>query len=262
MALGVGRLAEILIALAEDDVEIKRRLRLELAAQDGGDTIAAEVGRRLAALRSARSFVDWQQRRDFVKGLDLQRTMIVDRVAQTRADLALDLLWRFMDLAEPVLNRVDDSNGSVGDVFRAACQDLGVIAAKPKPDPVSLADRVYTAVQANDYGVFDGVVTVLLPALGAVGAARLKERLTKVLKDRPAGAGGRDHNALAPGFAGARRWPVGCRRLHRSGAPGTTAPAPPGCRNRTPSSYCWPGSGGACRPRTGKAEAERRQDRA
>ena len=26
--------------------------------------------------------------------------MIVDRVAQTRADLALDLLWRFMDLAE------------------------------------------------------------------------------------------------------------------------------------------------------------------
>ena len=62
-ALGVGHFAEILIELAEDDAEIKRRLRLELAVQDGGDTIAAEVGRRLAALRSARSFVDWQQRR-------------------------------------------------------------------------------------------------------------------------------------------------------------------------------------------------------
>ena len=56
-------------------------------------------------------------------------------------------------------------------------------------------------MQANDYGVFDGVVTVLLPALGAVGAARLKERLTKVLKDRPAGAGGRDHNALTARLA-------------------------------------------------------------
>jgi len=141
VALGVGRLAAILVELADDDAEIKRRLRLELAAQDGGDTIAAEVGKRLAALRSARSFVDWQQRRDFVKGLELQRTMIVDRVAETRADLALDLMWRFMDLAEPVLNRVDDSSGSVGDVFRAACQDLGGIAAKVKPDPVSLADR-------------------------------------------------------------------------------------------------------------------------
>ena len=201
VALGVGRLAAILVELADDDAEIKRRLRLELAAQDGGDTIAAEVGKRLAALRSARSFVDWRQRRDFVKGLELQRTMIVDRVAQTRADLALDLMWRFMDLAEPVLNRVDDSNGSVGDVFRAACQDLGAIAVKAKPDPVSLADRVFTTVQANDYGVFDGIVSVMLPALGAEGAANLKERLTKVLKDRPAVAGGRDHNALTARLA-------------------------------------------------------------
>ena len=145
-ALGAERLAAILVELADSDAEIKRRLRLELAAQTGSDTVATEIGKRLAALRSGRSFVDWQQRRDFVKGLDLQRTMIVDRVAQTRADLALDLMWRFMDLANPVLNRVDDSNGSVGDVFRAACQDLGTIAAKAKPDPVNLADRVFAAV--------------------------------------------------------------------------------------------------------------------
>src|SRR5271165_6329961 len=124
-ALGADRLAALLVELADSDAEIKRRLRLELAAQTGSDTVVTEIGKRLVALRSARSFVDWQQRRDFVKGLDLQRTMIVDRVAQARADLALDLMWRFMELANPVLNRVDDSNGSVGDVFRAACQDLG-----------------------------------------------------------------------------------------------------------------------------------------
>ena len=78
-ALGAERLAAILVELADSDAEIKRRLRLELAAQTGSDTVATEIGKRLAALRSGRSFVDWQQRRDFVKGLDLQRTMIVDR---------------------------------------------------------------------------------------------------------------------------------------------------------------------------------------
>src|SRR5437764_878496 len=145
-ALGAERLAAILTDLAEGHAEVKRRLRLELAAQSGGDTIAAQIGKRITALRSARSFIDWQKRRDFVKDLDLQRAMIVDRVAQTRADLALDLMWRFMDLAEPVLNRVDDSNGSVGDVFRAACEDLGTIAVKARPDPVGLADRVFTAL--------------------------------------------------------------------------------------------------------------------
>ena len=196
IALGPERLAAILVELADGDAEVKRRLRLELAAQTGGDTIAAEIGKRLTALRSARSFIDWQKRRDFVKDLELQRAMIVDRVAQTRADLALDLMWRFMDLAEPVLNRVDDSNGSVGDVFRAACRDLGAIAAKAKPDPVDLADRVFAAVQANDYGVFDGLVAVMLPALGGVGAAHLKERLGKVLADRSGKAGERDYHAL------------------------------------------------------------------
>lgn len=197
VALGAERLAGILTELAEDDAEIKRRLRLELAAACGGHTIAAEISKRLTALRSARSFVDWQKRRDFVKDLDLQRAMIVDRVAPSRADLALDLMWRFMDLAEPVLNRADDSSGSVGAVFRAACQDLGAIAAQAKPAPVPLADRVFAAVQTDGYGVFDGLVTVMLPALGEVGATHLKARLSTVLVERTATAGGkRDYHAL------------------------------------------------------------------
>ncbi len=64
MALGPERLAAILVELADGNAEVKRRLRLELAAQTGGNIIAAEIGKRLAALRSARSFVDWQKRRE------------------------------------------------------------------------------------------------------------------------------------------------------------------------------------------------------
>ena len=237
IALGPERLAAILVELADGDAEVKRRLRLELAAQAGDDTVAAEIGKRLAALRSARSFVDWQRRREFVKDLDLQRAMIVDRVAQTRADLAFDLMWRFMDLAEPVLNRVDDSNGSVGDVFRAACEDLGTIATRAKPDPVNLADRVLAAVQANDYGVFDGLMTAMLPALGEAGAAHLKERLAKVLADRSGKAGERNYHALVVRSAlqalAARRF-----GLARSSAAIASA-ARPAARRRRPISAPW-----------------------
>jgi hypothetical protein len=194
-ALGAERLAAILVELADGDAEVKRRLRLELAAQQGGDSIAAEIGKRIAALRSARSFIDWQKRRDFVRDLDLQRAMIADRMAPTRPDLALELMWRFLDLAEPVLNRVDDSSGSVGDVFRLACEDLGAVAIKAKPDPVALADRVLAALLANEYGIYDGLVPVVLPALRDAGAAHLKTRLAQVLADRK--AGGRDGRADA-----------------------------------------------------------------
>ncbi len=121
-ALGAKRLAEMLLELAAEDAGIKRRLRLELRAEAGPEAVAADIGKRLITLRQARSFVDWQKRRAFAKDLDLQRRLIVEKVAEDRPDLALELLWRFMGLAEPVLNRVDDSRGDVGDVFRQACR--------------------------------------------------------------------------------------------------------------------------------------------
>ena len=195
-ALGPERLAAILLELADASPEVRRRLRLELAAQAGGGAIAAQIGKRLATLRTARSFIDWQKRRDFVQDLDLQRAMIVERLAPSRPDLALDLMWRFMDLAEPVLNRVDDSSGSIGAVFRAACADLAAVAAKACPDPVALADQVFAAVSANRYGVFDGLVTAIFPALGATGTAHLKQRLAQALSDRGRKPGERDWDAL------------------------------------------------------------------
>jgi hypothetical protein len=196
-ALGAKRLAELLLELGAGDAGIKRRLRLELSAEAGAEAVAADIGKRLTTLRQARSFVDWEKRRAFVKDLDLQRQLIVEKVAEPRPDLALELLWRFLGLAEPVLNRVDDSRGDVGDVFRRVCRDLGTIALKAAPDPVQLADRVLEAITANDYGEYDQLVEVVLPALGAAGIARLKERSMAVLAARPRAKGGYDATAGA-----------------------------------------------------------------
>jgi hypothetical protein len=60
--LGAERLAEILLALADEQPAVKRRLRFELAGEAGGEMIAAEMNKRLTTLRSARSFVDWRKR--------------------------------------------------------------------------------------------------------------------------------------------------------------------------------------------------------
>jgi hypothetical protein len=184
--LGAERLADILLDLADEQPAIKRRLRLELAGEAGGETVAAEVGKRITALRSAKSFIDCQKRPEFVRDLNLARTAIAERVGKTRPDLALELMWRFMDLAGPVLNRVDDSSGSVGDVFRAACEDLGALAARARPDPQALAGRVFAAIVGNEYGEFDRLVRVAFPALGEAGVAALRARLAAALQERPA----------------------------------------------------------------------------
>jgi hypothetical protein len=182
--LGVERLAAMLLEFANEQPAIKRRLRVELAGEAGGEIIAAEMNKRITTLRSARSFIDWQKRPDFVRDLDLTRTTIADRLSKTRPDLALDLMWRFMGLAAPVLNRVDDSSGTVGGVFRAACEDLGVLATKARPDPHALAEQVFAAVTRNDYGEFDNLIPTIFPALGESGAAALKARLTGAMPAR------------------------------------------------------------------------------
>src|SRR5690348_440838 len=163
-ALGARRLAGLLLELAAGDAAAKRRLRLELSAEAGPEAVAADIGKRLTTLRQARSFVDRQKRPAFARDLDRQRRLILDKVAEDRSDLALELVWRFTALAGPVLERVDDSRGDVGAVFRQACRDLGAVAARAAPDPARLADRVFEAVTANHYGEYDQLVGVMLPA--------------------------------------------------------------------------------------------------
>ncbi len=181
-AMGAKRLAELLIDIAEGDVATKRRLRLELAAREAPETVAAEVRKRLGQIARARSFVDWRKVRDLAAELEAQRRAILDQAAKIDPVEALELMWRFMGLAESVQERCDDSNGVIGDVFRGACRDLGPLTELAKPDPVALADRVFEALNENDYGQYDHLIETLAPALGDKGLDHLKARFVALSK--------------------------------------------------------------------------------
>src|SRR5918998_4123483 len=68
-ALGARRLAEIVLELGAGDAGIKRRLRLELSAEAGAEAVAADIGKRLTALRQARSLVAPQKPPALLKNL-------------------------------------------------------------------------------------------------------------------------------------------------------------------------------------------------
>ncbi len=154
-ALGAQRLAELLIEISTGNAAAKRRLRLELAGGAGPAEVAREVRKRLATIRRSRSFVDWQNRRALVEDLEIQRRAIAEQVAKTDAVEALDLMWRFMELANSIFARCDDSSGRVINVFHTAGTDLGGIACVAKADPHKLADQAFEALTQNDYGQYD-----------------------------------------------------------------------------------------------------------
>ena len=183
VALGAERLAALLMELGAGDAAIKRRLRLELASTQSPQQAAREIRKRLGQIARSRAFVDWHKVRTLAADLEAQRQAIL-KVGQQDPVEGLDLMWQFMGLADAVCDRCDDSSGRVGDVFRAACRDLGPLAEAAKPDATALADRVYDACLDNGYGQYDDVIETLAPVLGPKGLAHLKQRF-QALADAP-----------------------------------------------------------------------------
>ncbi|MDB5466532.1 MAG: hypothetical protein JWQ46_1294 [Phenylobacterium sp.] len=128
--LGIERLAQILVTVADTRPELKRRLRMELAAEQGADHLAVEIDRRLASLDASRSKVSWRQRPTFVRDVDVLRDLIAGRLAELDRQAALDRMWLFMDLAKRLGLRVRDRDGELAAVFLRGAGDIGSLLAE------------------------------------------------------------------------------------------------------------------------------------
>jgi hypothetical protein len=131
-ALGAERLAALLIEVADGD--LKRRLRMELAAVVGAPDLALELDKRLATLGASRARVSWRKRPELLADLRMLRAMIVGRLGGMDAKLALDRLVVWFDLYPSLAARVKDPKGELTLVFDAASSDLATLASAVDPD--------------------------------------------------------------------------------------------------------------------------------
>lgn len=176
-ALGAARLADLLLEITAGDAALKRRLRLALAASSDPDDLARAIRKRLTTLGQSTSFIETSSAfRALATDLRAQHKAIVQDLAPAKPTEALSLLWHFLDLARPVFNRCDDSNGVLGDVFEKATEDLIALANAVKPDPMDLANAVFDIVVHADYGHCTDLITGLAPALGPSGLDHLRQR--------------------------------------------------------------------------------------
>ena len=193
--LGAERLAALLLDMTSDDAAAKRRLRLELASRGGGD-VASQIRKRLVSIAKSRSFIDWRKVKELARDLEAQREAIAAHVAATSPSEAFDLLWRMLEMAPSIYERCDDSNGVIGGIITSVRDDLGAIAAGARQPVGALADRVFTAVCANDYGQFDKLISLTAQALGPDGLNRLKAQFEELATFVPMGAPGGERRMI------------------------------------------------------------------
>jgi hypothetical protein len=201
-ALGSARLSELLIEITKGDAAAKRRLRLELAGALGSGEVAKEIRKRLATIARSHSFVEWDKLKALAKDLEFQRSAVVVQVSKDNPVEALELMWRFMGLANSVFERCDDGSGTVVGVFHDACHDLGEIAVAANPEPTTLADQAFNALIENDYGQYDKLIEFLTPALGSVGLNHLKQRFVTLSKEPLPNARTEDREVIGYGSSG------------------------------------------------------------
>lgn len=182
-ALGAPRLAELLIEISTGSAANKRRLRMELAGNHSSAEIAREVRKRLASIARSRTVINWRKVKAFTADLETQRKTIADTVAPDDPKEALELVWQFLALADPIFERSDDGSGSIIQSFHQACADAGVIAKSAGVEKDVLADKIFAAVQNNDYGQYDPLIAAMAPALGRDGLDRLKDLLVQWSKE-------------------------------------------------------------------------------
>lgn len=183
LSLGAERLAVLLFDAASSDPSLKRRLRMELAAEISAGDLAFEVDKRLTTLANSRARISWRKRPALLADLNALRAVIVHRLAPLDVKLALDRLVAWFDLYPALNARVSDAKGELPLLFDAASAELAALASVAGPDiavPV-LGEAIATRLNQWAAWVGRGAQT-LSPEL----AQRLLVDLTKG-KPKPTG---------------------------------------------------------------------------
>lgn len=128
-ALGAERLADILLGVADTRADLKRRLRMEVAAGQGPQHLVPQIDKRLGALQTSRGQVTWRQKPAVVRDLDAVRELIAERLAQMDQGAALERMWLFLETSTPVGRRFRERDNAVSAVYARAAADLGRLLA-------------------------------------------------------------------------------------------------------------------------------------
>ena len=174
-ALGPARLAALLLQHTEGNAAARRALRLALAEQRGPLVMAQEVRKRLAAVERSSSWLDQKRRDALLADLDRQRQAIAGPIAAHDPDLALELLWRFLDLASSLQDRCDCSDEAELPLFHQASADLGQVACRAMGSTAALAEQVAAALLENEGGEYDHLIEHLKEALKPEGLGQLRQ---------------------------------------------------------------------------------------
>ncbi len=147
-------LQDFIIDLHQQYPELSDKIEALVLFNDPA-ALAKALNKRVQSLKRGRKFIEYHASYEFSRDLESLLSDIETGLLESAPKQAFELFDKFLATTESVFNRVDDSGGSVGEVYRQAVL-LWLRAAKGWQDAkVDWLERVYQLNKQNDYGVLD-----------------------------------------------------------------------------------------------------------
>ena len=151
--LGAEALADALLDLADRYAAVDDLVERMIATPKGS---VKQFNSKLAGLKRARRFIDWRESSSFAR--ELQDLLQDLQAGVDDPRLGAELVVAFYETDQKTFERCDDSNGSVGDVYRHHAKELFLDYACRCADKDWLRDLLLRLMQQDDYGVRDALI--------------------------------------------------------------------------------------------------------
>ncbi|MDH5298684.1 MAG: hypothetical protein OEV91_06655 [Desulfobulbaceae bacterium] len=150
IALGPEKLTDALLAMADRSDEVEATVeRLVATPQETVKRFKAK----LAGLQRSRRFIDWRKAGAFARELVGLLADLDEGIEDGKT--GVELVARFFECDRAVFERCDDSNGTLGEIFRYDASKLFARFAAACPDKQWLTKQLVTLLAENDYGARD-----------------------------------------------------------------------------------------------------------
>jgi uncharacterized Zn finger protein len=186
----IEALVEVIVKIAERDLQLFRRLELDAATSHADDAaLETRLRKALDGATRPRTYIDYSSAPDWAAGVGEVLDGVESIASDGRVAVALKLARRAIDRIESAMGSIDDSDGHCGALLHRAA-DIHLAAADAvRPDPVELARDLFALEMKDGYDVFYGVVERYAEVLGEPGLVeyrRLAETAWQKLPGRSA----------------------------------------------------------------------------
>lgn len=164
------------------------------------DELVGAVDRDIRELTEERTFYAWDEASTLADRIGWLCRAILDGFLDWAPVTAASLLGKLVETSGTVMERVDDSSGSVGHAYGEVIKAYGAarVAVGPR-DHYALAALVLHELATDDYGVKGDILSAFREALGQAGLLELRRLIQVELEREPADSDyrrGNWHHAL------------------------------------------------------------------